>query len=333
MANDDTTAPRYPAPVPASTSPSASPQRTPLDAAMALAGAQSHPAPALYVVATPIGNLADLGFRALHVLGLADAIACEDTRHTAPLLARFGLERKPLLAAHRHNERSAAAAVLERLGRGERVALVSDAGTPAVSDPGAAVVEAARLAGHRIVPIPGASSLLAVLAAAGDVAGAEHGFVFRGFVGAKTAERLDAAARIAADPATQILLEAPHRIESLAAALGSALGERPVTVGRELTKQFETVATMPASDLAGWLAADADRTRGEFALVVHAAPQDAPADAGLDAETVRILGVLLAELPLKQAVSLAAQITRAPRNALYDEALARRAAREAPPST
>jgi TldD protein len=313
MVNDDT-----------SDRPARAEPSGPRAAAAALAGGQTHPAPALYVVATPIGNMADLSFRALHVLDIVDAIACEDTRHTAPLLARFGLGRKPLLAAHRHNERSAAEAVLERLGRGDRVALVSDAGTPAVSDPGAAIVAAVRTAGHRVVPIPGASSVLAVLAAAGDVSGAEGGFVFRGFLGTKAAERRDAALRIAADPATQVLLEAPHRIAELATALGAALGERALTIGRELTKQFETVATMPAGDLAAWIAADADRSRGEFALVVHAAPRPAPTDTGLDGDAAHVLDCLLAELPLKQAVSLAASITRLPRNALYAAALARR---------
>lgn len=301
----------------------------PRAAAAALAGGQRFPAPALFVVATPIGNIADLTFRAVHVLGLVDAIACEDTRHTAPLLARLGLPRRPLLAAHRHNERTAAEAVLERLGRGERVALVSDAGTPAVSDPGAGIVAAARAAGHPVVPLPGASSVLAVLAAAGDATGAERGFAFRGFPGAKASERDATIARVAADPSTQVLLEAPHRIADLASRLGTALGERPVTLGRELTKQFEAVATLPARDLAAWLAADADRQRGEFALAVHAMPPAAePADGALGAEAERVLDLLLAELPVKQAVALGAGITGAPRNALYAAALARRAARD-----
>lgn len=319
MVNDDTA-------TPSGRVPPAGGSADPRAAAARLAGEQQHPQSALYVVATPIGNLADLTFRALRVLDLADAIACEDTRHTAPLLARFGLERKPLLAAHRHNERSAAEAVLERLGRGERVALVSDAGTPAVSDPGAAIVQAARAAGHRVVPIPGASSVLAALAAAGDAVGAERGFAFLGFIGTKSAERREAAARIAADSGTQVLLEAPHRIESLAGLVADALADRTVTIGRELTKQFETVATMPAQALPAWLAADADRLRGEFVLVVHGVVAPAPVEGALDADSERVLGCLLAELPVKQAVALAVSITRQPRNALYAAALARRAA-------
>ena len=286
-------------------------------AAAGAAGAQQYPAAALYVVATPIGNLADLTLRAIHVLGLVDAIACEDTRHSAPLLRQLGLD-KPLLALHQHNEREAAGAVLARLARGERVAYVSDAGTPAVSDPGAVLVAAAQAAGFRCIPVPGASSALAALSVAGDVVGRE--FTFVGFVPPKAGERAAALARIAAQPQTQVLFEAPHRIEALAAALGAACGARPVTLCRELTKQFETVATLPAEGLAAWLAADANRSRGEFVLVLHGLADAGPAD-GADAHDAT-LKVLLAELPLKQAVALAAQLTGAPRNALYERALA-----------
>ncbi len=286
-------------------------------AAADAAGAQQYPAGALYVVATPIGNLADLTLRAIHVLGLVDAIACEDTRHSAPLLRQLGLD-KPLLAIHQHNERESAGAVLVRLARGERVAYVSDAGTPAVSDPGAALVAAVHAAGRRCIPVPGASSALAALSVAGDALGS--GFTFVGFIPPKAGERAAALAQVAAQAQTQVLFEAPHRIESLAAALGAACGARPVTLCRELTKQFETVATLPADGLAAWLAADANRSRGEFVLVVHAlAATSSDAEPnGHDAT----LKVLLAELPLKQAVGLAAQLTGAPRNALYERALA-----------
>ena len=287
-----------------------------VQAAQLAAGAQQYPAPALYVVATPIGNLADLSLRALHVLAIADAVACEDTRHSAALLRHFGLD-KALLAVHAHNERAASDMVLARLARGERVAYVSDAGTPAVSDPGAGLVAAITAAGHRVVPIPGPSSALAALAAAGDRHG--DGFVFVGFLpakGADRARRLDTAVRNAW---TQVLFEAPHRIESLATALGEACAERTATVCRELTKQFETVATMPCRDLAAWLAADPNRVRGEFAVVLHALPASVVPTtvAAHDA----ILVPLLAALPLKQAVALAAEIGGAPRNALYARAL------------
>ncbi len=286
-------------------------------AAASAAGGQQYPAGALYVVATPIGNLADLTLRAIHVLGLVDAIACEDTRHSAPLLRQLGLD-KPLLAVHQHNEREAAGAVLARLARGERVAYVSDAGTPAVSDPGAALVAAAQAAGYRCVPIPGPSSALAALSVAGDASGAP--FAFIGFLPARSGERSIALKAVADSTQTQVLFEAPHRIDALASALAQACGARSVTVCRELTKQFETVFTLPADALPAWLAADANRSRGEFVLVLHALAGPAPdaESAGHDAT----LQLLLAELPLKQAVALAAQLTGAPRNALYERALA-----------
>ncbi len=287
-----------------------------VQAAQMAAGGQQYPAATLYVVATPIGNLADLSLRALHVLALVDAIACEDTRHSAALLRHFGLG-KPLLAVHAHNERDASGTVLARLARGERVAYVSDAGTPAVSDPGAELVAAVTAAGHRVVPIPGPSSALTALAAAGD----RHadGFVFVGFLPAKGAERarrVDAAARSAS---TQVMFEAPHRIEALARALGEACPDRVATICRELTKQFETIVSMPCRALDAWLAADPNRARGEFVLVLHAFPAAVAASTS-DAHDTTLVP-LLAALPLKQAVALAADICGAPRNALYARAL------------
>ena len=288
-----------------------------LQAAQAAAGLQQYPAGALYIVATPIGNLADMSLRAIHVLSLVDAVACEDTRHSAPLLHHLGLD-KPLLAVHEHNEREAAGDVLARLARGERVAYISDAGTPAVSDPGAALVAAAQVAGYRCIPLPGASSALAALSVAGDAVGA--GFAFTGFLPTRGAERSQALKALAARNDTQVLFEAPHRIESLLQGLAEVCGERNVTVCRELTKQFETVATMPASQLPTWLSADPNRSRGEFVLVVHAL-KPAAVDDGLAAHDAT-LRTLMAELPLKQAVALAAELTGAARNALYARALA-----------
>ena len=293
-------------------------------AANAAAG-QNHPGGALYVVATPIGNLADLSLRAIHVLALVDAIACEDTRHSAPLLRQLGIT-KPLVALHEHNEREAAAAVLERLARGERVAYVSDAGTPAISDPGAALVAAAQAAGYRTIPIPGASSAVAALSVAGDVCG--PAFTFLGFLPARGGERAKALKALAGNPQTQVLFEAPHRIADLAESLGALCGERRVTVCRELTKQFETVATVAASALSAWLNADANRSRGEFVLVLHGAPQSEAA-AGPDAHDAT-LQTLLAALPLKQAVALAVELTGAPRNGLYERALALKRATDTP---
>lgn len=266
------------------------------------------------MVATPIGNLADISLRALHVLHQVDAIACEDTRHTQGMLKLYGIG-KPLLAVHEHNEAEAAQHAVQRLQAGQRLACVSDAGTPAVSDPGARLVAAVRAAGLRVVPVPGASSVTAVLSVAALTC--ESGFVFAGFLPARSGEREQALQGLQTERRAVVLLEAPHRMAALARSL-SIMGQRPVTVGRELTKQFEEVATMPAESLTAWLSADANRTRGEFALVLH--PQDAQAaDEGVQAE--RVLALLLAELPVKSAVRLAAEITGAPRNVLYERAL------------
>jgi 16S rRNA (cytidine1402-2'-O)-methyltransferase len=240
------------------------------------------------------------------------------------LLQTYGLQRPSLalIALHAHNEAEASGAVLARLAAGERVALVSDAGTPAVSDPGARVVAAAAAAGHPVVPLPGASSALAALSAAGDTLG--HGFVFAGFLPARGAEREAAVAAAAADARTQVLFEAPHRIAALLAALAAAAPARPLTVARELTKQFESIATRPAGAWPAHLATLPHGERGEFALVLHAQPPTAvPADA-LPPAALHVLDTLLAELPLKQAAALAATITGLPRKRLYAEALRRR---------
>jgi 16S rRNA (cytidine1402-2'-O)-methyltransferase len=313
-----------------------------LSAAAEAAGAQSFPPGTLYVVATPIGNLADITLRAVHALFRVDAVACEDTRTTAHLLQALGLH-KPLMAVHEHNEREAAARVVERLGRGERVAYVSDAGTPAVSDPGAALVQAVRAAGFRCMPLPGANSAVTALSVAGDIS--PHGFRFMGFLPAKGAARRAGLRAALADAATVVLFESPHRMEALAAdmarewadlsAAQSPGGEgRLLTVARELTKQFESVHTLAARELPSWLAADPNRLRGEFVLVLHgqtgAHPSAAPAD---DEETPsslwparRVLQVLLAELPVKQASGLAAELTGLPRKRLYQLALALKSA-------
>jgi 16S rRNA (cytidine1402-2'-O)-methyltransferase len=287
-----------------------------LNAARDAAASQHYPQGALYVVATPIGNLADISLRALHVLQLADAIACEDTRHTQALLRAYGIDKAgaQLLAVHEHNEAQGAQLVIERLRQGQRVAYASDAGTPAVSDPGARLAAAVREAGLRVVPLPGASSVTAALSVAGAVS--DNGaFVFAGFLPSKAGERQAAVARLAQETRAAVLLEAPHRIEALAESL-AALGARPLTVGRELTKQFEEIATLACSGLPGWLAADPQRIRGEFALVLHAAPQAPQGDEG-----TRVLQLLLPELPLKTAVKLAAEITGGARNELYEAAL------------
>lgn len=292
-----------------------------LAAAREAAASQHYPQGALYVVATPIGNLADISLRALHLLQLADVVACEDTRHTQALLRAYGIDKgsSQLLALHQHNEHEAAQAVVARLQQGQRVAYASDAGTPAVSDPGARLVAAARAAGLRVVPLPGASSITAALSVAGAHVD-DGGFVFGGFLPSKAGERDAAVQLLAREPRPVVLLEAPHRVEALARAL-AVLGERPVTIGRELTKQFEQVVTMACSALPAWLAGEPQRTRGEFALVLHGTPQPKAADDGL-----RVLQLLLKELPLKGAVKLAAEITGGSKNELYDAALRLKAA-------
>jgi 16S rRNA (cytidine1402-2'-O)-methyltransferase len=287
-----------------------------LAAAHEAAGSQNHPASTLYVVATPIGNLADISLRALHVLARVDVVACEDTRHTQQLLRAYGLDRpgSQLLALHQHNEAEAAHNVLERLGQGQRVAYVSDAGTPAISDPGARLVAAVRQAGFRVMPLPGASSVTTALSASGMTG--DHGFVFAGFLPSKATERQMAVQQLAQESRAVVLLEAPHRIEALAQAL-AVLGSRAITLGRELTKQFEQIETLPAQDLSAWLAEKPERLRGEFVLVLHDAPVDAATGEGL-----RVLQLLLPELPLKTAVKLAAEISGESKNTLYEQALA-----------
>jgi 16S rRNA (cytidine1402-2'-O)-methyltransferase len=302
-----------------SESPLATSYVSALRAAKEAAGQQNYAAGTLYVVATPIGNLADITLRALHVLQLVDVLACEDTRHTQTMLRAYGIDRPSaqLLAVHQHNEVQATQNVIERLQGGARLAYVSDAGTPAVSDPGARLVAAVRQAGLRVVPVPGASSVTTLLSAAG-IAPDTHqasGFLFAGFLSSKTNERAASVMALSKECRAVVLLEAPHRIEALALAL-AALGARAVTIGRELTKQFEEIDTVAAQELPDWLAQDANRLRGEFTLVLH--PVSDTTNSEPDA---RVLRLLLAELPLKTAVKLAAEITGESRNTLYDLAL------------
>jgi 16S rRNA (cytidine1402-2'-O)-methyltransferase len=279
------------------------------------AALQVYPTATLYVVATPIGNVADISLRALHVLALADAVACEDTRNTGHLLTRFGLN-KPLIAAHQHNEREVADKLIARLHAGERIALVSDAGTPAVSDPGARIVDAVRAAGLRVVPLPGASAALAALSASGLV---NDRFYFFGFLPAKAKQRETALAELLAVQATIVFYEAPHRIGDCVAALVAAFEPtRQVVFARELTKLFEEIHRCPLSDAQAWVGADPHREKGEYVVLLEGAPAALDGD---DAQAERILNILLAECSVKQAASLAAQITGRKKNALYERAL------------
>lgn len=246
------------------------------------------------------------------------AIACEDTRHARRLLDHHAI-RTPLLALHEHNERQAAQRLIALLEEGKSVALISDAGTPAISDPGTRAVAAVRQAGFRVSPIPGPNAAIAALSASGF----EGPFHFAGFLPPKVSARRTALAALKALPATLVFYEAPHRIEATVADLASMLeAEREIVIARELTKLFEQIERMPLPAAPAWLEADENHRRGEFVLVVSAPP---PCQ-GLDAESERILRALLAELPVKQAAKLAAEITGQPKNDLYARALALRAA-------
>ena len=290
-----------------------------LTAARDAAASQNYPQGVLYVIATPIGNLADISLRALHVLQIVDAIACEDTRHTQGMLRSYGLDRpgSQLLAVHQHNEAEAAAGIIARLQQGQRIAYVSDAGTPGVSDPGARLCAARQALGLRAMPLPGASSVTSAISVAGCVppGQTDGGFVFAGFLPTKNAERQAAVQKLAAEPRCTVLLEAPHRIQDMVKAL-AVLGERKVTLAREITKQFEQVSTHAAQDVAAWLEAEATRSKGEFVIVLH--PVELQQENG---EAERVLRLLLAELPTKTAVKLTAEITGANRNTLYERAL------------
>lgn len=292
-------------------------------ASEAACAGQDHPGGCLYVLATPIGNLADIGLRALHLLQTADVLACEDTRHSQSLLRNYGLDKASgsWMALHQHNEASAAEQVILRLQQGQRVVYLSDAGTPGISDPGARLVALVHAAGLRVMPVPGASSVTTVLSVSG--CSGDGRFVFLGFLPSKATERQTAVQAMAQEARAQVFLEAPHRIEAVAKDL-QVLGARMLTVGRELTKQFEDVALLPAAAFLDWLKASPQRSKGEFALVLHPMPQE---NNGLG-EAERVLDLLLLELPVKTAVKLAADITGAPRNRLYQIALQKTAAKD-----
>ncbi len=265
----------------------------------------------LYVVATPIGNLADLSPRAQEVLRAADAVCAEDTRHTRQLLSHFGIER-PLLALHEHNEEAMAQRVVARLEAGETLALVSDAGTPLVSDPGFRAVRAARAAGIRVSPVPGPSAFIAALSVAGLPS---DRFAFEGFLPARPAARRERLRALAGEPRTLVFYEASHRIADSLADLGEAFGgQRPAVLARELTKLFETVLDGTLDALLARVEADADQRKGEFVVVVQGAGEDAAAKI---AEGRRVYALLAPHLPPSTAARLAAEITGAPRKALY----------------
>lgn len=285
--------------------------------------AQHWPAPALYVVATPIGNLGDLGLRAWQALQSCDVIAAEDTRSSRQLLEAWGIGT-PLMAAHRHNEAAAAQAIVERLQAGGRVALISDAGAPAVSDPGARIVRVVREAGFPVVPVPGPSAVIAALMASGATSDENPAFVFGGFAPQKQGARRKWLESWRSVPAPLVFFESPHRVRATVDDMLAVFGpDRRLTIARELTKRFEEVDTMPLHEAAAWLAADAHRCQGEFVLILHEADAAGDADDGLDLQAVALLDALMETLSVRDAVKVAARVSGAPRDALYALALAR----------
>lgn len=273
----------------------------------------------LYVIATPIGNLEDISERAVRLLNQVDLIAAEDTRHSGKLLRHLGIH-KTLLSVHEHNEQQQLARLVGMLGEGRNIALISDAGTPLVSDPGYRLVQAARQAGFRVSPIPGPSSVIAALSAAGLPT---DRFSFEGFLPAKEIARLKALTALAADPRTLVFFESPRRVLATIADMAATFGnEREGAIARELTKAFETIHVAPLGELLAWLQADPDRQRGEFVILVSGHRPSAVDEDLAAAE--RVLRTLLAELPVRQAAGLAAELTGLPRNRLYELALALR---------
>lgn len=272
----------------------------------------------LYVVATPIGNLSDITARALETLRWVDCIAAEDTRHSKSLLQHFGID-KPLISLHEHNERQRVTEIIQRLQAGDNIALVSDAGTPLLSDPGYVLVNRARTAGLPVIPVPGASAITAALSAAGLPT---DRFLFAGFAPAKSAARRETLRELVAWTCTVVLFESAHRIVDLLTDLGEVLndaddGERRVVIARELTKRFETFLQGNSRELLSRLQNDPDQQRGEFVVLLQGAPKKEANDDALKA----CLAVLLEELPVKQAANLAAKLTGAKRNAAYQMAL------------
>jgi 16S rRNA (cytidine1402-2'-O)-methyltransferase len=285
------------------------------EAAQATVAGSVRITPALYVVATPIGNLGDISVRALEVLRGVAVIAAEDTRVTRRLLDRYGIAT-PLIAAHEHNEREAARRIIERLEAAEAVALVSDAGTPGIADPGALVVAAVRAAGYPVLPLPGPCAAAAAMSVSGLAGGR---FLFCGFLPARGGERRAELAALAGETAALVFYEAPHRILECVEDLRAVLGdERGLLIARELTKLHETTYRCRLGEAGPWLEADDNRRRGEFVLVIDGAP---PSPAAEDGAAERMLRVLLEELPLKQAVAIAVRLGGAPRNVLYPLAL------------
>ncbi|MDX1757868.1 MAG: 16S rRNA (cytidine(1402)-2'-O)-methyltransferase [Marinobacter sp.] len=276
----------------------------------------------LYIVATPIGNLEDLTGRAVQVLASVDFIAAEDTRHSGRLLQHLGIQ-KPMVALHDHNERDRARGLLGRIAAGESAALISDAGTPLISDPGYVLVRQARALGLRVVPIPGACALVAALSAAGLPT---DRFLFAGFAPAKGGARRGFLKDLARETATLVFYESPHRIREMLQDVAGILGEgREVVVARELTKTFETFYSGTAAELVEAISGDPNASRGEFVVMVRGRESQAADAVGLDVD--RMLELLVADLPVKRVAKIVSELTGLPRNELYQKALAFRSDR------
>lgn len=267
--------------------------------------------PTLYIVPTPIGNLDDITQRALTVLGQVDLICCEDTRHSGKLFSHFGISTKTV-SVHDHNERQRAAWIISKLEAGENIALVSDAGTPLISDPGYHLVSQVRQAGFTVVPLPGPCAATTALCAAGLPS---DRFSFEGFLPPKSSARQTKLAELLQEPRTMIFYEAPRRIKDTLADIIEVMGpERPVVIARELTKTFETIEGRPASELLEWVNEDDNRTRGEMVLMIAGFKAS---DDTLPLQTVKMLELLAKELPLKKAAAITAEIMGHKKNALY----------------
>ncbi len=288
-------------------------------------GEQQWPAASLYVVATPIGNLADLSLRAWYALSICDAIAAEDTRTSQALLQAWGI-KTPLLAAHRHNEHAVAQRIVQALEQGQRIALVADAGSPAVSDPGGHIVKIVQAQGLRVIPIAGPSALLAALMASGATADDQPAFCFAGFMPAKAqARRTFLQHWLQRCDVPLVLFETPHRIVAATQdLLQLGGGTRQITIAREISKRFEEIQTLPLAAVANWLQADKHRGQGEFVLVLHAKqPNDDP-DVGLSVAEQRLMTILLDEMSLRDAARVAAKITGQGRSRFYEWGLQNR---------
>ena len=277
----------------------------------------------LFVVATPIGNLEDISGRAIDVLGSVDRILAEDTRHSAKLLGRYGISTQ-VDAFHEHNEGDVAESVISRILAGENVALISDAGTPLISDPGFQLLQLAHESDVRVIPVPGASAVTAALSVCGL---ATDRFFFEGFLPSKSSPRRARLESLSRLTNTIVLLESPHRIQaSLEDLIDVFGGDRNATIAKELTKVFETVRMDSLTALYAWLTADPERQKGEFVIIVTGA--EAPSGGVVDEQHRALLELLLEELSLKSAVRLAAKISGANRNNLYEMALRLRQVKE-----